>query len=53
MKFKIETMPPEARLGVLRVFVVTPKNLKVGESFVIPHHGASNYRMAISIVQIL
>jgi hypothetical protein len=55
--FKIEKkalLPRSYHLGNFREFVLTLKALKVGESFVLePPKSESNYRMAISIVQIL
>jgi hypothetical protein len=53
--YKVEKKPVLSRHknGELREFVLTLKALKVGESFLIPTMSASNYRMAISVAQML
>lgn len=55
MTFKIEQKPVVTRYksGVLREFVLTLKKLKAGESFLCPEANASNFRMAISVAQML
>ena len=55
MEFKIEKVPVKSKNNSpdFRSFVMTLQSLKVGESFLFPQAIASNYRMAIVIVEIL